>query len=98
MPGFDGVNVWENVFIKSIRIKRNLHTGEYQKGSAELIEFIDFEEEEESPEAYLNRLIAEAKPFMDEIEDPDEWAKACKRIWRLRNEVTPPHKAFGELF
>lgn len=60
---------------KNINLKINLHTGEYQKGSAELIECIDFEEKEESPEAYLDRLIAEAKPFMDEIEDPDEWLK-----------------------
>jgi hypothetical protein len=58
-----------------IRVKRNLHTGEYKKGSAELIEFIDFEDEGESPEAYLDRLIAEAKPFMDKIEDPDKWLK-----------------------
>ena len=58
-----------------IRVKRNLHTGEYKKGSAELIEFVDFEKEGESPEAYLDRLIAEAKPFMDKIEDPDKWLK-----------------------
>lgn len=58
-----------------IRVKTNLHTGEYKKGSAELIEFIDFEEGGESPEAYLDRLIAEAKPFMDKIEDPDKWLK-----------------------
>ena len=59
-----------------IRIKRNLNTGEFKKGSAELIEFIDFDEgREETAEEYLDRLIVEAKPYMDQIEDPDEWLK-----------------------
>jgi hypothetical protein len=59
-----------------IRIKRNLNTGEFKKGSAELIEFIDFDDgREETAEAYLDRLIAEAKPHMDKIKDPDEWLK-----------------------
>lgn len=59
-----------------IRIKRNLQTGAFQKGSAELIEFIDFKEE--SPDEYLDRLIAESKAFMDQIEDPDQWLKSIR--------------------
>ena len=58
-----------------IQIKRNLNTGEFRKGSAMLIEFIDFDQDNESPEEYLDRLIAEAKPHMDKIEDPENWLK-----------------------
>lgn len=59
-----------------IQVKRNLNTGEFKKGSARLIEFIDFDEErEETAEEYLDRLIAEAKPYMDKIEDPEKWLK-----------------------
>lgn len=55
-----------------IRVKRNLQTGAYKKGSAELIEFIDFDEGE-SPDAYLDRLIAASKPYMDKIKDTEQW-------------------------
>ncbi len=59
-----------------ILIKRNLNTGEFKKGSAKLIEFIDFDDgQEETAEEYLDRLIAEAKPYMDKIEDPEKWLK-----------------------
>lgn len=60
-----------------IRIKRNLQTGEFKKGSAQLIEFVDFEAGE-SPDEYLDRLISESKPYMDKIGDPDQWLKKIR--------------------
>jgi hypothetical protein len=60
-----------------IRVKRNLETGEFKKGSAQLIEFVDFEAGE-SPDEYLDRLISESKPYMDKIGDPDQWLKKIR--------------------
>lgn len=60
-----------------IRVKRNLQTGELKKGSAQLMEFVDFEEEA-SPDEYLDRLISASKPYMDKIEDPDQWLKKIR--------------------
>ncbi|MCB9352167.1 MAG: hypothetical protein H6573_32430 [Lewinellaceae bacterium] len=57
-----------------IRIKKNLYTGEIDKKSAKLLAFLDFDENESADE-YLDRLIAESKPYMDKIEDPEEWLK-----------------------
>lgn len=60
-----------------IRVKRNLQTGEFKKGSAQLIEFVDFDTGE-SPDEYLDRLISESKPYMDKIGDPDQWLKKIR--------------------
>ncbi len=54
-------------------IERNINTGEFNKRSAKLLEFIDYEDHNESPDEYLDRLIAESKPYMDKIEDPENW-------------------------
>jgi hypothetical protein len=60
-----------------IRIKRSLQTGEFKKGSAQLIEFVDVDASE-SPDEYLDRLISESKPYMDKIGDPNEWLKRIR--------------------
>ncbi|MCI4651703.1 hypothetical protein [Phaeodactylibacter sp.] len=46
---------------------------EFNKRSAKLLEFIDYEDSNESPDEYLDRLIAESKPYMDKIGDPENW-------------------------
>lgn len=60
-----------------IRIKRNLRTGAFKQGSAQLIEFVDFEADE-SPDEYLDRLIAASKACMDKMGDPDQWLKKIR--------------------
>jgi len=55
-----------------IRIKRSLKTGEYDKKSAVLLAFIDFDEGE-SPDEYLDRLIAESTPYWEKVSDPEKW-------------------------
>lgn len=57
-----------------IRIKKNLSTGEYGNKSAELVEFIDFDEPE-SPDSYLDRLINESSPYWEKVNDPESWLK-----------------------
>ena len=60
-----------------ILIKRNLQTGKFKKGSAQLIEFVDFDRGE-SHDEYLDRLISASKPYMDKIGDPNEWLKQIR--------------------
>ena len=55
-----------------IQIKRNLNTREYDKKSASLIEFIDFDEES-SPDDYLTNLIEKSTPYWNKISDPKQW-------------------------
>jgi|APTNR8051073442_1049403.scaffolds.fasta_scaffold00693_3 hypothetical protein len=57
-----------------ISIRRNLSTGELDKKSATLLEFIDIDRKE-SIDDYLDRLIAESTPYWEKISDPEKWLK-----------------------
>ncbi|MEN0007064.1 MAG: hypothetical protein AAF798_23135 [Bacteroidota bacterium] len=60
-----------------IKIKRNLQTGDYDNKSAILVEFIDHDQQE-SPDAYLDRLIQESAPYWQNVEHPEEWLKQTR--------------------
>lgn len=57
-----------------LTIKKNLNTGEYDKKSAILLDFVDAYESE-NPDEYLDRLIAESAPYWKDVKDPEEWLK-----------------------
>ncbi len=59
-----------------IRMRQNAQTGEYDRDSAEFVQFIDLNEE--SPDEYLDRLIQAASPDWEEINDTDAWLKEIR--------------------
>lgn len=61
-----------------IRIKQNLDTGVFDPKSAELISFIDMDEQEESVEDYLNRLVKEASPNWEKVKDKEAWLREIR--------------------
>lgn len=61
-----------------ISIRQNVETGEYDTKSARLIEFMDTEETQESPDDYLDRLIDEAAKDWAKVEDPEVWLREIR--------------------
>ena len=62
-----------------VRIRQDAYTGEYDTAEAELIEFVDYDMEETTSE-YLQRLIEQATPYWDDVDDVEAWLREIRGL------------------